>query len=114
MGAAHGAFCFGCCWALSAVPVALGTMNLLWMVLFTALIVLSGFRVPGVGEAKGTTLKNPVTGEDHLVAIDLDQGFIWKRGECGQGSFDVEADGIHLTFEDSNWILYDFDWTNQE
>ena len=74
----------------------------------------SGFRVPGVGEAKGTTLKNPVTGEDHLVAIDLDQGFIWKRGECGQGSFDVEADGIHFTFEDSNWILYDFDWGNQE
>ena len=74
----------------------------------------SGFRVPGVGEAKGTTLKNPVTGEDHFVAIDLDQGFIWKRGECGQGSFDVEAEGIHLTFEDSNWIRYDFDWTNQE
>jgi hypothetical protein len=74
----------------------------------------SGFRVPGVGEAKGTTLKNPVTGEDHLVAIDLDQGFIWKRGECGQGSFEVEAEGIHLDFEDSNWILYEFDWTNQE
>ena len=74
----------------------------------------SGFRVPGVGEAKGTTLKNPVTGEDHLVAIDLNQGFIWKRGECGQGSFDIEAEGIHLTFEDTNWILYDFDWTNQE
>ena len=74
----------------------------------------SGFRVPGVGEAKGTTLKNPVTGEDHLVAIELDRGFIWKRGECGQGSFDFEADGIHLAFEDSNWILYDFDWTNQE
>lgn len=40
MGAAHGAFCFGCCWALFAVLVALGTMNLLWMVLFTALIIL--------------------------------------------------------------------------
>ncbi len=74
----------------------------------------SGFRVPGVGEAQGTTLKNPVTGEEHLVAIDLDEGFIWKRGDCGQGSFDVEAEGIHLTFEDSNWILYDFDWNNQE
>jgi hypothetical protein len=74
----------------------------------------SGFRVPGVGEAKGTTLKNPVTGEDHRVAIVLDQGFIWKRGDCGQGSFDVEAEGIHLSFKDSNWILYDFDWTNHE
>jgi hypothetical protein len=74
----------------------------------------SGFRVPGVGEAKGTTLKNPVTGEDHRVAIVLDQGFIWKRGDCGQGSFDVEAEGIHLSFKDSNWILYDFDWSNDE
>ena len=74
----------------------------------------SGFRVPGVGQAKGTTLKNPVTGEEHGVAIVLDAGFIWKRGDCGQGSFEVEAEGIHLTFEDSNWILYDFDWTNQE
>jgi hypothetical protein len=74
----------------------------------------SGFRIPGVGQAQGTTLKNPVTGDDHLVTIDLDQGFIWKRGDCGQGSFEVEAEGVHLKFEDSNWIFYEFDWTNQE
>ena len=74
----------------------------------------SGFRIPGVGEAKGTTLKNPVTGEDHLAAIVLDTGFIWTRGDCGQGTFEVEAEGIHLSFENSNWIYYDFDWTNQE
>ncbi len=72
----------------------------------------SGFSIPGVGEAKGTTLKNPVTGEEHLAAIVLDGGFIWARGDCGQGTFDVEAEGIHLKFEDSNWILYDFDWSN--
>ena len=40
MGAAHGAFCFGCCWAIFAVLVVLGTMNLAWMVALTALIVL--------------------------------------------------------------------------
>lgn len=74
----------------------------------------SGFRAEGVGEARGTTLRNPVTGEPHGVAIDLDAGFIWKRGDCGQGSFHVEAEGITLDFTDSNWILYDFDWTNQE
>lgn len=73
----------------------------------------SGFSVEGVGSATGTTLKNPVTGEDHLVSIVLDQGFIWKQGDCGQGSFSVQAEGIDLSFEDSNWILYDFDWTNQ-
>jgi hypothetical protein len=73
----------------------------------------SGFSIPGVGEAKGTSLKNPVTGEPHGAAIVLETGFIWKRGDCGQGSFRVEAEGIELEFNDSNWILYDFDWTNE-
>lgn len=73
----------------------------------------SGFRAEGVGEAKGSSLKNPVTGEEHSVAIDLAEGFIWKRGDCGQGSFHVEAEGVSLDFTDSNWIYYDFDWTNQ-
>ena len=40
MGIRHAGFCFGCCWALFAVLVALGTMNLLWMALLTSLIVL--------------------------------------------------------------------------
>jgi hypothetical protein len=74
----------------------------------------SGFRIPGVGEAQGTTLKNPVTGEDNVVSIVLGTGFIWKKGDCGQGSFHVEAEGVSLDFQDSNWILYDFDWSNDE
>lgn len=73
----------------------------------------SGFRIPGVGEAKGTSLKNPVTGEDHAAAIVLETGFIWTRGDCGQGTFHVEAEGLDLSFENSNWIYYDFDWSNQ-
>jgi len=72
----------------------------------------SGFRIPGVGEAKGTSLRNPVTNEPHGVSIVLDTGFIWKQGDCGQGSFSVEAEGISLSFKDSNWIRYEFDWTN--
>lgn len=72
----------------------------------------SGFAIPGVGQARGTTLKNPVTGEDHRVAIDLDQGFIWKRGDCGQGSFDMATESLSLQFKDSNWIRYRFDWRN--
>lgn len=37
-GLAHGAICFGCCWALMAVLVALGVMQLAWMVGLAALI----------------------------------------------------------------------------
>lgn len=72
----------------------------------------SGVTIPGVGQARGTTLKNPVTGEENRVAIVPQDGFIWQHGDCGQGSFMVEAEGIRLDFTDSNWIHYEFSWTN--
>jgi predicted metal-binding membrane protein len=51
MGATHGAFCFGCCWAIFAVLVVLGTMNLAWMAALTALIVLEKNSRHGEGIA---------------------------------------------------------------
>ncbi len=40
MGMAHGLFCVGCCWALFAVLVVVGTMNLLWMAVIAAFVLL--------------------------------------------------------------------------
>ena len=40
MGVSHSGFCVGCCWALFAVLVAVGTMNIAWMIALTVLIVL--------------------------------------------------------------------------
>ena len=40
MGARHGAWCAGCCWALMASLFALGVMSLAWMLLIAALIAL--------------------------------------------------------------------------
>jgi len=54
MGVFHGAFCLGCCWALFAVLVVLGTMNLLWMALLTAVIVLEKNAPRGEAIAVGT------------------------------------------------------------
>lgn len=72
----------------------------------------SVFRAEGIAEGRGDAFKNPVTGEDHFANIHLPDGFIWEEGECGQGSFHAEAGGLSLEFEDTNWILYDFDWSN--
>jgi hypothetical protein len=72
----------------------------------------STFRAEGVGEGRGDTLKNPVTGEDHLVDVVLDQGFIWKKGECGTGSFQASALGLSVAAEKTNWIHYQFEWAN--
>ena len=38
MGFEHGGFCIGCCWALMAALVAVGVMNVAWMVIIAALI----------------------------------------------------------------------------
>jgi predicted metal-binding membrane protein len=47
-GAAHGLVCLGCCWALMAVLVAVGTMQLAWMVALAALIFIE--KVTQIGE----------------------------------------------------------------
>jgi predicted metal-binding membrane protein len=40
MGATHGAWCVGCCWALTASLFALGVMSLGWMAFIAALIAI--------------------------------------------------------------------------
>lgn len=54
MGATHGLFCVGCCWAMFVVLVAVGTMNIGWMLILTALIIVEktfrhGERVAAIG-----------------------------------------------------------------
>lgn len=72
----------------------------------------STFRAEGVGEGRGDTFKNPVTGEEHLADVHLPNGFIWKKGECGEGSFRAEAAGLSVAAEKTNWIYYKFKWSN--
>ena len=38
MGARHGAWCIGCCWALMASLFALGVMSIVWMAVVAGLI----------------------------------------------------------------------------
>jgi len=51
VGATHGLFCLGCCWALMVVLVALGMMSLAWMAAVAGAIFLEkvlprGSRIP--------------------------------------------------------------------
>ncbi len=72
----------------------------------------STITIDGIAEARGDTLKNPVTGEDHLAEVHLPTGFIWTKGECGTGTFNAAAAGVSVGSENTNWILYGFDWSN--
>lgn len=54
MGLRHGVYCLGCCWALMGVLFAVGVMNLAWVAVLTAFILLermgeSGARVARIG-----------------------------------------------------------------
>jgi hypothetical protein len=72
----------------------------------------SVFKIDGLGEGRGDTFKNPVTGDDHFAEVHLPDGFIWQKGECGQGTFHASAGAVSVGAEKSNWILYDFAWSN--
>jgi len=57
MGWGHGLYCLGCCWALMALALVLGVMNLLWMAVLAAVVCIENLapcgpvagRVAGVG-----------------------------------------------------------------
>jgi len=47
LGARHGMFCVGCCWALMLVMFAAGAVSLIWMAALTALMVHEKTRPSG-------------------------------------------------------------------
>lgn len=40
LGLAHGAYCLGCCWLVMLTALAMGVMNVAWMAVLTAVVVL--------------------------------------------------------------------------
>jgi predicted metal-binding membrane protein len=64
LGARHGAFCVGCCWALMLVMFAAGVASLIWMALLTALMVHEKTRPMGARAV-------PVTGVALLGAASI-------------------------------------------
>ena len=64
LGARHGLFCVGCCWALMLVLFAAGVASLLWMALLTAVMIHEKTRPLGARAV-------PVTGVALLGAASV-------------------------------------------
>ncbi len=58
MGARHGMYCLGCCWALMCVLFVVGVMNLVWVAALTGLVLLEkvGASVTGAAMMVGGIL----------------------------------------------------------
>lgn len=52
MGARHGVFCLGCCWALMAVLFAVGVMNLVWVAALALFVLVEKTGPAGVAIAR--------------------------------------------------------------
>ncbi|MGP0003258.1 MAG: DUF2182 domain-containing protein [Acidimicrobiales bacterium] len=52
IGLHHGAYCFGCCWALMALLVAFGVMNVAAMVVLAAIVLIEKANARGHGFAR--------------------------------------------------------------
>lgn len=56
--------------------------------------------IPGIVEATGEPIRNPVTGAEHRVRIDLPNGFEYRIAEIGSGTTKAIGD-IKLDLKDS-------------
>jgi len=58
MGLKHGAFCTGCCWALMALLFVAGVMNIWWIAVITAVVLIEKLAPKGlwVGRLAGMAL----------------------------------------------------------
>jgi predicted metal-binding membrane protein len=71
MGARHGAWCVGCCWALMASLFALGVMSVVWMALIAGLIAFEKLIPSRRVATYGTATLLVVLGVLMLVAPDV-------------------------------------------
>jgi predicted metal-binding membrane protein len=68
MGAHHGLFCIGCCWALMLLMFVGGTMNLVWMALLTLVMAAEKSAAGGEQVSRAVALVCLVGGAALLAA----------------------------------------------
>jgi predicted metal-binding membrane protein len=71
MGARHGAWCVGCCWALMASLFALGVMSVVWMAVVAGLIAFEKLIPSRRTATYGSTVVLLALGTLMLIAPDL-------------------------------------------
>ena len=67
--------------------------------------------MPGVIDARGEPIRNPVTGLDHHARINLPQGFEYDVAEVGRG-WAKTSGAIALSLEDTHAHFADLHMTH--
>lgn len=70
-------------------------------------------NLPGVGSTAVEPIRNPATGDEHRVRIDLPDGFEFRQAEVATStSWHVAGGPLSLQNENTYSHLYAFDWTS--
>jgi len=71
-------------------------------------------RIEGIAESRAEPIRNPVTGDEHRVRIDLPDGFEYKLAEIGNTAFAraTADDPLSLDLENTYAQLNEFKWSN--
>jgi len=69
MGVDHGLYCFGCCWSLMTVLFVVGSMNLVWMGILSAVIFVEKVVPQGIVIGKLTGVALVVLGTALSVGV---------------------------------------------
>ena len=75
---------------------------------------VASVRIADLGQAQVEPIKNPVTGDEHRVRIDLPDGFEYKQAEIGntvRASVSAE-EPLSFTLENTYAQLNPFEWSN--
>ena len=86
MGARHGAWCLGCCWALMASLFALGVMSVVWMAVVAGLIAFEKLVPSRRVATYGTAALLLALGMLMLVAPDVVPGLTIPKADMTQMS----------------------------
>jgi predicted metal-binding membrane protein len=79
-GIAHGTLCLGCCWALMAILLVLGLMNVAWMAALSAVFLLEKNWSRGVALSRLVGLGLAILGVAVVIRPELLVAFSGGRG----------------------------------
>jgi predicted metal-binding membrane protein len=96
VGARHGAWCVGCCWALMASLFALGVMSVAWMAFVAALIALEKTLPWGRPVTYATALVLLALGVVLIAAPDAVPGLVVPGDGGGMGGMDDGRDAMPM------------------
>lgn len=74
--------------------------------------LMASLRVPGVIEAKGEPIRNPMTGGEHRANITLPAGFEFTEAQCvsgksrTEGPIELNFDGTHAHLASVHWSTH--------